>query len=154
MLQYRGMKSMCGRTEFICCGDITLDQVQRECAEVCGTRGVPVAFKNEKIKGGFMNADPCLVMYNPQNLDYHVYVFVIRCVNGQMMLSWYSAGTASVLHIGGGITNVDNWKSKGIGLLKSAKQKEAEQTYWINETILGIEDALVALGIVDRSFFS
>ena len=44
-----------------------------------------------------------------------------------MMLSCYSAGTSAAMHIGGGITNVENQKRKLKDVLKSAKQKQAEE---------------------------
>lgn len=154
MFQYERMRSMMpNRQEFAYCPNITLDDVQQAIATVYGRKGIPVAFKRDKIKSGMLSSDSCLVAYNPQNLDFHVYVFVVRTVNGQKMFSYYSAGTASVMHIGGGVTNMAHMSNKLGGMLKSAKQKEAEEQQYIAKSTIANDDAMIALGIYRESDF-
>lgn len=155
MLYYERMTIMMpDNREFVYCGNITLEQLGDALFQAFEAKGIPVAFKRDKVKSGVLSTDPCLVLYNPCNLDYHVYVFVLRVVNGRNMLSYYSAGTASALHIGGGITNVDNLKTKGLGLLKSAKQKDAEEQEYLGLSSIACDDAMIALGVFRNEDFS
>lgn len=148
MFQYERMASvLLEGVEFAKCGNISLDDIQQEVTAAYGNRNIPVAFARDKVKSGMLSSDPCLVVYHPYNLDFHVYVFVLRNVNGQMMLSCYSAGTAAAMHIGGGITNVENQKRKLKDVLKSAKQKQAEEEQYFQETGSAIFDAVFSIGI-------
>ena len=51
------------------------------------------------------------------------------------------------MHIGGGITNVENQKRKLKDVLKSAKQKQAEEEQYFQETGIAIFDAVFSIGI-------
>lgn len=154
MFQYERMQSLLpGGSEFVYCPMMTLDNVQQAIAAAYGRHGIPVSFRRDKIKSGILSFDPCLVVYNPQNLDYHVYVFVVRNVNGMMMFSYYSAGSAAGQHIGGGITNMANMGTKLSGMLKSKKQKEAEENAYLGSSCIANDDAMIALGIYRETDF-
>lgn len=155
MFQYERMASVLpGGREFAYCNNISLEDLQQELIAAYGNRNIPVAFARDKVKSGMLSSDPCLVVYHPYNLDFHVYVFVLRNVNGRMMLSCYSAGTAAAMHIGGGIANVENQKRKLKDVLKSTKQKQAEEEQYFAATGLAIDDTLISLGIFSEQDFS
>lgn len=156
MLQYERMAStLPGGREFVYCSrPYSLDEIQQALAQEYGRSGIPVAFRKDKVKSGLLSSDPCLVVYNPENLDYHIYVFVVRQANNSFMLSLYSAGTASAMHIGGGVTNMAHMSTKISGLLKTGKQKEIEEKEYITASSIANDDALIALGICSKSDFS
>lgn len=156
MLQYEGMVSMLpGGREFVYCSrPYSLDEIQQALAQEYGRRGIPVAFRKDKVKSGLLSSDPCLVAYNPENLDYHIYVFIVHQVNNSFTLSLYSSGTASAMHIGGGVTNMAHMSTKISGLLKTSKQKEMEEEEYIASSSYANDNALIALGICRESDFS
>lgn len=153
MLQYTGMISMLpNEEESVCCGNISFEQIKASVENEFSKRGLPVAFKMDKIKSGMLKFDTCLIVYNPQYLDYHIYVFVLLDVNGHKQLSLYSSGTAAALHIGGAI-NVDNLKAKIKDVTKSNKQKEAIEREYIANSSLALDDVLIALHIYRNEDF-
>ena len=140
--------------EFASCGNITLEQVKEALTNTFEKYGIPVGFKYDKVKEGPLSYVPCLVVYNPQNLEYHTYVFVISNVNNRNVISYYGAGVANALHIGGGITNLENMKTQGRNVLKSAKQKKAEERDYIATSGIACDDALILLGVFTDDDFS
>lgn len=145
MLDERRMSSLL-KQEFVPCGSLTLEDLETTVLQCCQAAGVPAAAKKDSVKAGLLSKDPCLVFYNPQNLDYHTIVMMIRTVNGTRMFSLYSAGTAAALHIGGGLLNVEHQKNKLSGVLKSGKQKLAEEEDYNNRAIQCVIKALEIYG--------
>ncbi|MBR5800432.1 MAG: hypothetical protein IKY23_10280 [Lachnospiraceae bacterium] len=147
MFDYNKMGSIFD-TEFIPCGDLTLDYLEEVIVQNFRNEGVPIATKRDGIKAGLLSKDPCLVIYNPQNLDYHTIVLVIRNLNKTRVISMYSAGTASAQHIGGGMLNMEYQSNKLKGAFKSAKQKSAEESEYNTWAFRCVYDALEACGVM------
>lgn len=125
---YRRMGSIF-RTEFLPCGPITYEDLEPALVRSFTSAGVPVATTRSAVKSGGLltKKDPCLVIYNPENLEYHTIVIVIRNTSGGRMISLYSAGIAEAMHIGGGLLNVDHQINKAKRIFVSQKQKQAEE---------------------------
>ena len=146
MFDYNRMGSML-ENEFTPCGNVTLEALMPSIIQNFQAEGLPVATKSDSVKSGLLAKDPCMVVYNPQNLDYHTIVLVIRTINSGRVISVYSAGTAAMQHIGGGLLNVEHQSNKLKGMLKSSKQKEAEEKEYNSRAFGCIFRALVSCGI-------
>lgn len=125
---YRKMRSIF-QTEFLPCGSITYEDLEPALVRSFTSAGVPVATTRSAVKSGGLltKKDPCLVIYNPENLEYHTIVIVIRNTSGGRKISLYSAGVAEAMHIGGGLLNVDHQINKAKRIFVSQKQKQAEE---------------------------
>ncbi|WP_346908567.1 hypothetical protein [Faecalicatena orotica] len=149
MFDYNRMRSIL-ENEFTPCGQVTLEALTPSIVQKFQMAGIPVATKSDSIKSGLLAKDPCVVVYNPQNLNYHTIVLVIRTINTGRVISVYSAGSAAGQHIGGGILNVEHQSNKLKGMLKSSKQKEAEEDEYNSRAFGCIFSALASHGIYAR----
>ncbi len=147
MLDYKRMRSIFN-TEYIPCGDISLRELERTLVQQFNNENLPIGIEYSKIKAGLFAKDECLVIYNPQNLDYHTIILVIRELNSSKVISMYSAGTASMEHIGGGIFNMDHQSNKLKSVFKSSKQKQAEEMEYNSKSFGCVYNTLAQYGIM------
>lgn len=147
MLDYRRMSSIFN-TEYIPCGNISLRELEKPLVQQFGNANLPIGIEYSKIKAGLLTKDECLVIYNPQNLDYHTIILVIRELNSSRVISMYSAGTASMEHFGGGIFNVDHQYNKLKSVFKSSKQKQAEEMEYNSKAFGCVYNVLAQYGIL------
>jgi len=145
-LKYESLKSIADR-EFMKCGSLTYSQLTEALKKEFENDQLPFATEISSVKTGLLSKDECLVVYNPENLDLHILVFYIKNIQGDQVVSVYSGGYASALHIGGGILNAEHMKNKVKSKFKSQKQKEAEETMYNNKAMAACHHALGKFGI-------
>lgn len=146
MFDYNRMTSIF-KTEFMPCGNLSLGKLESAVIRCFQKANIPIETEQDKVKAGLLSKDPCLVIYNPENLQYHTIVLVIRDLNNTRVVSAYSAGSASGMHIGGGILNMENRSNKLKNVFKSGKQKEAEEQEYNASAFRCVYDSLVECGV-------
>lgn len=146
---YRRMTSMT-TSEFLPCGSITYEDLEPALVRNFSAAGVPIATTRSAVKSeGFLaKKDPCLVIYNPDNLEYHTIIIVIRDAGGGRMFSLYSGGSAEAMHIGGGLLNVEHQVNKVKRKFVSKKQKQAEEEAYDRAAYRCVIRTLNSMGVL------